>query len=54
MLPGRVEDARGAMRHLMALEPHLTATGLRARLSYMDADVWGKFSSALRDAGLPA
>jgi hypothetical protein len=52
-LMGDADGARLAMQQMRELEPRLTVAGLRARLSYMDTNLWNTFSGALRSAGLP-
>jgi TolB-like protein len=41
-----------AAREALAIEPHLTLTGLQAR-SMVNAEFWSEYSAALRIAGIP-
>jgi TolB-like protein/tetratricopeptide (TPR) repeat protein len=50
---GRTEEASEVLRQLLAIDPGLTISRLRARLMFMHASVWRKYADALRLAGLP-
>jgi TolB-like protein/tetratricopeptide (TPR) repeat protein len=50
---GRLIDAANAVRRVLSVEPQLTLTKLRARLTFVDDKTWRKYSAALRLAGLP-
>lgn len=49
---GHVEPAREAVADFLRIEPDLTMSKLRARLTFMNADLWGKLSRGLRLGGL--
>lgn len=53
VLSGRLEAARETMCRLRELEPGLTVTALRARYPGRDSPQAGRFTDALRAAGLP-
>ncbi len=46
-------EAAQVAREVMAIEPQLTLTKLRARAMYVNAEFWSEFSAALRIAGIP-
>ena len=50
---GQVDEAAAALRKNLDIEPGLTLTALRARLMFMDAGIWSRYSQDLRAAGLP-
>jgi TolB-like protein len=50
---GRQEQAAGAMRNLLDIDPNLTATKLDAQRTYVTGGWWSEFLAALRLAGLP-
>ena len=41
------------MREVLNVEPQLTLTKLRARLMFMEEEIWHDYAAALRLAGLP-
>jgi TolB-like protein len=50
---GRPSEATQVAREVMAIEPQLTLTKLRARAMFINAEFWNEFSAALRIAGIP-
>jgi TolB-like protein len=50
---GEADKAAAVTRDLLDIEPDLTLTKLRARLMFMNAWCWSRFSQGLRGAGLP-
>ncbi len=50
---GQLESARGAIKEMFEVEPHLTLSGLRSRLMFMHERVWKNLSNGLRIAGMP-
>jgi len=50
---GKTEEAADLLRRVYEIEPNLTLTTLRSRMTYMHPNVWETFSSGLRLAGLP-
>jgi predicted Zn-dependent protease len=50
---GRQNEAAQVARQVMAIEPQLTLTKLRARAMYINAEFWNQYSAALRIAGIP-
>jgi TolB-like protein/Flp pilus assembly protein TadD len=50
---GRREEAAQVAQQTLRLEPHLTITGFRRRLGYMQKDTLEAFMEALRIAGFP-
>jgi tetratricopeptide (TPR) repeat protein len=50
---GRLNQAAGAIREVLSIEPQLTLARLRARLMFIEETVWHEYSAALRLAGLP-
>jgi TolB-like protein len=49
----RMDEAAGAIRDLLAIEPQLTLTRLRGRMMNVDEGLWQDYAAALRRAGLP-
>jgi hypothetical protein len=54
VLSGRVEEARGTVSQLRALEPGLTVRAFEARYPGRDSPQAARFGAALLAAGLPA
>jgi len=52
-IQGRLIDAAEAIRQVLAVEPQLTLTRLRARLMFIEEKIWRDYAAALRLAGLP-
>ena len=50
---GRESEAAQVAREVLAIEPQLTLTKLRARRMYLNAEFWSEYSAALRIAGIP-
>jgi len=50
---GRIDEAAGVLREVLAIEPNLTIASLRPRLSYWPDHAWRYISDGLRLAGLP-
>ena len=50
---GERDEASEVMREVLAIEPQLTISKMRARLNYWPESVWNKFADGLRLAGLP-
>jgi tetratricopeptide (TPR) repeat protein len=50
---GQIDNAREVMREVLNVEPGLTVSALRARLSHMNDSVWEILSDGWRRAGLP-
>jgi hypothetical protein len=50
---GRLTDAAEAIRQVLAVEPQLNLTRLRARLMFIEEKIWHDYAAALRLAGLP-
>jgi TolB-like protein/Tfp pilus assembly protein PilF len=50
---GQIDKAREIMREVLKIEPDLTISTLRGRLTHMEESVWKTFSNGLRCAGLP-
>jgi TolB-like protein/predicted nucleic acid-binding protein len=49
---GRLKHAAEAIQEVLDIEPQLTLTKLRARLMFIEENVWSNYSAALRLAGL--
>jgi hypothetical protein len=49
---GRLKHAAEAIREVLVIEPQLTLAKLRARLMFIEEEIWRDYSSALRLAGL--
>lgn len=49
----RLDRAAEVMREVLNVEPQLTLTKLRARLMFMEEEIWHDYAAALRLAGLP-
>jgi TolB-like protein/tetratricopeptide (TPR) repeat protein len=50
---GRRERAANIVEELLRIEPQLTISGLRGRVTFVIESVWQTYSDALRIAGLP-
>ena len=50
---GRQREAAQLVREILAIEPQLTLTKLRARTIFVNAEFWIEYSAALRIAGIP-
>ncbi len=50
---GDVDRARLIVQELLQIEPHLTLSGLRARLPFVQDDIMQAYAKSLRAAGLP-
>jgi tetratricopeptide (TPR) repeat protein len=50
---GRRERAANIVEELLRIEPQLTISGLRGRITFVIESVWQTYSDALRIAGLP-
>jgi TolB-like protein len=50
---GRTDEAARAISTALDVEPDLTLSVLRTRLSFMDARVWNDYADGLQRAGLP-
>jgi tetratricopeptide (TPR) repeat protein len=50
---GRQSEVAEVARKVLAIEPQLTLTRLRARSMYINAEFWSEYSAALRIAGIP-
>ena len=50
---GQIEEAAEVLRRVFQIEPKLNLSILRARLSYMDSDIWKMLADGLRVAGMP-
>jgi TolB-like protein len=50
---GQLNDGAEAIREVLKIEPELTLTKLRARLMFIEDNIWQDYSAALRLAGLP-
>jgi hypothetical protein len=48
-----LNQAAEAIREVLAVEPQLTLTKLRARLMFIEEKVWRDYAAALHLAGLP-
>ena len=52
-LLGRTEEARKAMRALLAVAPDSTMSHMRKHIPYRDAEFVERYLRGLREAGLP-
>ena len=52
-LLGRTEEARSAMRALLAVAPNFTMSHMRLNLPYADAEFVERYLRGLKEAGLP-
>ena len=52
-LLGRPEEARKAMRALLAVAPNSTLSQARKTIPYRDTEFFERYHRGLRDAGLP-
>jgi adenylate cyclase len=52
-LLGRTEEARSAMRALLAVAPNFTMSHMRRNTQYQDAEFVERYHRGLREAGLP-
>jgi hypothetical protein len=52
-MQGKVNEAAAALRKNLDIEPGLTLTSLRARMTFMDEGFWSRYAQGLRAAGLP-
>jgi hypothetical protein len=52
-LLGRTEEARSAMRALLAVAPNFTMSHMRRNTPYQDAEFVERYHRGLREAGLP-
>ena len=50
---GRIEEAKAVLERLIALQPDVSATVLRATLPYSTPENLEKFIEGLRKAGMP-
>jgi tetratricopeptide (TPR) repeat protein len=50
---GRIEEARASAKQVLAIEPGFTISGHRARLGFFREELWDRFSTGMRLAGLP-
>jgi TolB-like protein/Flp pilus assembly protein TadD len=50
---GRLNDAAEVIREVLNIEPQLTLTKLRARLMFIEENIWHDYAVAMRLAGLP-
>jgi tetratricopeptide (TPR) repeat protein len=50
---GQLKDGAETIQDVLKIEPGLTLTRLRARLMFIDKNIWQDYSAALRLAGLP-
>jgi TolB-like protein len=49
----QLKDGAQAIQEVLKIEPGLTLTKLRARLMFIEDNIWRDYSAALRSAGLP-
>jgi adenylate cyclase len=52
-LLGRTEEARAAMRGLLAVAPNFTMAHMRRIIPYRDAEFFARYLQGLKEAGLP-
>jgi adenylate cyclase len=52
-LLGRTDEARSAMRALLAVAPNFTMSQMRRIIPYADAEFVERYLRGLREAGLP-
>ena len=50
---GQFDEAAEVIQQVLAIEPDLTISKMRARLNFWPEAVWGKYAEAMRLAGLP-
>jgi tetratricopeptide (TPR) repeat protein len=50
---GALDPAAETMKKILEIEPQLTASRLRARLSFMPQNIWTNLETGLIIAGLP-
>jgi TolB-like protein len=50
---GELDQAAETMKKMLEIEPQLTLSKLRARLTFIPSSIWSSFAEGLRRAGLP-
>jgi hypothetical protein len=50
---GQLDEAAEVIRQVLAIEPGLTISKMRARLDFWPEGTWNRHAEALRLAGLP-
>ena len=50
---GALDQAAETMKKMLEIEPQLTVSKLRARLTFVPQDIWTNLADGLRLAGLP-